>query len=64
MVNLKNKDKVEIISEDLQKHFEIVEKGKKEASMKKMDKLDRIFTRRRTKDELKDKVLTDKVITH
>lgn len=53
MVNMKNKDKVETITEDLLKHFESVEKGKKEATIKKMDKLDKINTRRRTKDELK-----------
>jgi hypothetical protein len=48
----------------LQKHFSIVEKGKKEAFSNKMDKLDKIFTRRKTKDELKEKVLTDKLIIH
>lgn len=64
MVKERNKGKVEDLNENLQKRFEVVEKGKKEAYSRKAEKLDQIFDRRKTKEELKDKVLTDKVIEH
>lgn len=63
-MNSSTKDKVDDLIEKTEKRFEIVEKGKKEAFDKKVDKIDKIFERRKNKDDLKHQVLTDKNINH
>jgi hypothetical protein len=42
----------------------VVEKGKKEAHHRTLDKLEQTLDRRKTKDELKSKVLNEKSVTH
>lgn len=52
------------LNESLQKRFELVEKGKKEADNRKAEKIEQTLDRIKTKDELKQKVLNDKNINH